>query len=475
MRLAVILKNIFIFFVAFFLAVLCLGKLSSYLKQKQDQQDAVQNQIILEDVRLRFKQFVNIQTSIGIIGAEHFSTGNLKTKDYGPLNDKLLEINRQIFGMNLLDENGKIVRVFPEADNIKALGVTSQNYHHLKKSFEEGETFWLSPPTKLFQGDTGLIMYFPIVHEKMIKGWFAIVVKSKNFSQSFELENFLKSYDLAIKDTATQGQYFATGIPPESTAHVYSTKARFHDRDIEFISWNKNPAVNEVLPKSWIRIGSLLIALMIVMTSYLYNQRRKARYQLKDIKLLLNLTSKEAMSKLIDLQQESYKIGNEENARYITNLIEQIDLLKSTASSGHSLEQSSFQILDLIKSEIDESDYLIKKKGIELQFKPETFPELTLRSNYWLFKHAVVRTIITYAIIHADNASGMSIDFQKTQTSNVINLHVQRSYQFDTDGQFFNLDRRIDVAKKVLSMSDTDLRILQDLAGGLIIQIEFPT
>ena len=468
------LKTIFIFLVTFTLSALGLHGISVFLEQNQAQLERKQNQIILEDIKFRFKMFLDLQTSIGAIGSEHFSTGKLESKPYYPLDEKLLQINKQLYGLNLVNKDGIIVRVYPENANKRALGLVSQNYEALKNSYAKGEPFWLSPPVSLFQGEPGFAMYFPIVHEAQLKGWFATVVTTEIFRKDFGLQNFLNSYHLVIQDKETQGQFYATGVLPENESEVNKTTSHFYNRELNFISWRKDPTAIIILPRSLIGLGSFFISLLVMLILHFYNQKKRARNQLEDISMLLNLTSKEALSKLIDLQNEIYKIGNTENALYITNLIEQIDLLKSTASSKQELEQVTVNVLSVLKSELDEMRDLLEKKGIKLHFIPEKFLNVLTETNQWLFKNTVIGSILTYAIVHSDNGSALTIEYQNYHSMHVITIHTQRVYKFDAEGHSINLERRIDVAKKVLSISGGDLQTDQDLAGGMIMRIQLP-
>lgn len=468
------LKTILIFLVTFILSALGLHGVSVFLKQNQEQLERKQNQIILEDIKFRFKLFLDLQTSIGVIGSEHFSSGKLESKDYAPLDGKLLQINKQLYGLNLVNKDGIIVRVYPEKANKRALGLKTQNYEALKESYSRGEPFWLSHPMSLLQGEPGFIMYFPIVYQTELKGWFATVVTTEIFRKDFGLQNFLNSYHLVIQDKDTQGQFYATGVLPDDESHLHKTSSNFYNREMNFISWRKDPAAVIILPKSLIGLGSFFISLLVMLILYFYNQKKRARNQLEDISMLLNLTSKEALSKLIDLQNEIYKIGNSENALYITNLIEQIDLLKSTANSRQELEQDTVNVLSVLKSELDGVRDLLEKKGIKLHFIPEKFLNVLTQSNQWLFKNTVIGSILTYAIVHSDNGSALTIEYQNFHSMHVITIHTQRVYKFDAEGQFINLERRIDVARKVLSISGGDLHTDQDLAGGMIMRIELP-
>lgn len=464
-----------VFILSFIISSLALQGLSFYLTKNQERTENRQNQIILEDIKFRFKLFLDIQSSIGIIGSEYFSKGPLEQNDYGPLNnERLLQINRQIMGFNVVDDQGKIVKVYPYEQNKKALGNESQNFEELKQSFKRGEMMWFSPPFKLFQGDNGFAIYYPITNSRKLKGWFATVISTQLFRKDFDVREFLSSYDLTILDNKTQRPYYSTAVLPEDNTHTFRTTGMFHGRELAFISWRKDPDSHVLFPFSWIMGGSFIFSLLMVLSFKFYDQRKRARLQLKDISMILKMTSKEAISRLIDLQQEIFKVGNLENAKYVTNLIEQVDLLQSTANEKREIEQECINILPVLLAEIEEADYLIRKKGIVLRFSPEKMTNLEIKTNPWLFKNNVMGSIITYAIIHAEQGSGISIECQKNFSRHILTFHTERAYPVTNEGQFINLDRRIEVARSILKISNATLKIDYDAAGGMLIRLEFP-
>lgn len=465
-----------VFILSFLISSIGLKGLSMYLAKNQEQHEFKQNKIILEDIKFRFQLFLDIQNSIGTIGSEYFSKGDLVKTDYGPLsNQKLFQINRQIIGFNVVNDQGMIIKVFPYENNKKALGHKSQNYDDLKASFTKGDPLWFSPPFKLFQGDYGFALYFPISHAKKLKGWFATVVSTQKFRGDFDVREFLSTYELTILDNKTQRPYYSTAVLPEGgDVRSYSSTGIFQGREITFMSWRKDGAPVILFPTLWILIGSFIFSLLMVIIFRFYDQRKKARLQLKDISMLLRMTSKEAVSRLIDLQQEIFKVGNLENARYVTNLIEQVDLLQSTANERKEIEQEFVCILPVLLAEIEDADYLIKKKEIHLKFDKEKFVNLEIKTNPWLFKNNVLGSIITYAIIHAEHGSGLSIHCHKQYHRHVLTFHTERTYSMDSEGQFINMDRRIAVANSILNLSNASIKIDYDAAGGMLIRLEFP-
>lgn len=468
------IKVLSVFTLSLVLSFLGLKGVSFFLEKKQAQLEQKQIQIILGDMNFRFKLFLDIQRSLGIIGSQNFSESDLVKKDYGPLNEKVLTINKQILGFNVLDVNGKIIKVFPLETNRGALGNVSQNLGQLRDSARLGKPFWFSPPFTLFQGQQGFSLYHPIMKDRKINGWFATVVGTEMFRKDFDVQEFLASYHLIILDEETQKPFYATGIIPDNTIKSFSKKTVFHDRKISFIIWPKDQKQSEVIPLSWIFIFSFIIAFFLTLLFHFYEQKMKTKKQLQEISMLLNLTSKEAMSKLIELQRNIYLVDSPDNARYITNLIEQIDLLQSTANFKSDLNQEKFEILPLLQEELAAVEDLVNKKNLIIRFAPEKFNGIFIKCNKWLFRTNVFGGSIAYAIIHANNGTPLTIDYRKSASAHNITIHTQQIYQLDQEGLYINFDRRMEVTKKILTMAGGNLRIIEDMAGGILITIELP-
>jgi hypothetical protein len=150
-----------------------------------------------------------------------------------------------------------------------------------------------------------------------------------------------------------------------------------------------------------------------------------------------------------------------------------VDLLQSTANERVEIGQDEVSILPILLAELEEVNYLIKKKEIQVRFNQEKFGNLEITTNPWLFKKNVMGSILTYAIIHAQQGSVLSIECHQMFSRHTLTFHTQRTYDVGSD-QAINLDRRIEVAKRILNLSRATIKIDHDHAGGMIIRLEFP-
>lgn len=446
-----------------------------YLREQQRESQQKQAQIILENIKDRFKLFIRVPLTVGTLGAEHFALNSIKTRDYGPFNLKVLQLQKEIIGLNLLDEKGIIVRVFPEAFNTKAIGKKTQNFQELMNSLVKGESYWLSPPFKLFQGIQGFALYFPIVTKTKLTGWFATVISTESFIKHFHLERFLDTYELIIQDLTTNRDFYATALEPGDDREVHQVSGLVDGRRVNFKLWRKKPLGLVFIPMSWSIIASVFLSILIVTIFKFYEQRRKVSLQLEDISTLLKLTSKEALSKLVDLQNEFYKIGSPETINYITHLIEQIDLLQTTANTKREIECKKIDILPCLLKEIDELKELSDKKDLQINIATDKFVQKYIYANPWMFSNIILSNVLSHLIIQAENNSAVTIDCHPGERITTIIFHAQRIQALSVEDRTAGLERRMAVAKKVLQIFDGDLSTENELGGGQIISLKFPT
>ena len=463
-----------IFLISFFIFLLGFHGLSYYVRQQQTVAIKKQSRIILENVKDRFKLFIKVPTAVGTLGAEYYALNNSASKDYGPFNLKLIKLHEEIIGLNLMDEKGKIIRGFPEGINTKAVGHVSQNYPSLLTSLAKGQPYWFSPPFPLYQGIHGFVIYFPIISKNENKGWFAIVLSTEAFIKQFKLEEFLETYNLTIIDRASNRPYFVTGLEASSDKIIHESVKNIDGRDLVFKIWRKNPKEIIFFPWSWSIMASLVLSAVIVLLYKLNDQKKKVRNQLEDVSMLLKLTSKEALSKLVDLQNEMYKLGSSDTINYITHLIEQIDLLQTTANTRKEFESEVLDLHPVVMNEIEELRDLIDKKNLKIDINPENFINVSLYINTWLLKNSILNNILTHLIVNSESGSGISIEYQKNFNKHTLIFHAQRLHQFDLKENTANLDRRMSVTKKILNIFNGELILDYDLAGGIIIRVNLP-
>lgn len=463
--------ELIVFLVSLLLFAIGFHCLSLNLREREIRKDAKQNHIILESLRNRFKLFLDYPVTIGLMGAENFS--NQKTfQDYGPLARNLLKTRPELIGLNLVDAQGKIVKVYPEASNLKALGHITQNLDALMHSFERGEPYWFSPPFKLFQSGSGFALYFPIIKDKKLMGWFATVLSTDIFIRNFELVSLDSSFATNIVDETTNLPYFSSGLVPPPGNFLYESQAHFLGRSIRFVSWCKEGL--SFIPTMWTWLAAFLCSLIVYFLFRYMSLRKRSRNQLNEISMLLKLTSREAMSKLIDLQSEIYKLGSSENAKYVMNIIEQLDLLQSTANSTHQLKKEMVELLPIFEDELDEVQDLLVKKSLVTDIPRDKIKDIQLYINKWLFKNFVVSNILTHSIFQAETGSTISVTYQRMLDYHVIQFHTQRTHHEEVVGKTITLDRRLKVAKTIMNVYDGDVKVDEDLANGLTVRVLIP-
>ncbi len=443
------------------------------LAKNQEKIDQTQTSIIQENVKDRFTLFLRVPLNIAIIGADYFASGDLLKKDYGPFADELLTINKEILGLSVVDVKGKIIRIFPEAKNPNALGRISQNIKFLDESLEKKEKFWLSSPFKLFQGCDGFALYMPIVESKTHKGWFAPIICTENFLESFKNAKFFESYELIIKDKASNLPYFSTALMPNSEAKIYESTYHFFGRDLIFQSWRKDEGIIYDFPKYWSLIASLIISILFYYLFHFYQLKIKAREQLKEISVLLRFTSKEAITNLIEAQTELSSHQSKEEITYLSNLIEQIDLLQTMAHTGEGLQDDDLELLPLIQGPMQNLEDVIWKKNLTINLKHDEFKDVRISINGWLIQNSVVSSILSHSIIYAERGSNIEISHSESSGKHFIVFHILKVHT-DPSRKAFLMDRRLEVAKKVLNVHQGELFVQNDLHEGMLIRVIIP-
>lgn len=469
-----LIKKSFLWFLSFLVIFYFLFQaFFSMLAKNQEKIDIHQTSIIQENVKDRFSLFLKLPLNIAIIGADYFASGDLLKKNYGPFAKELLKINREILGLSVLDHNGKIVRVFPPATNPHALGKISQNYPQLVESEKRQEKFWLSPPFRLFQGCDGFAFYMPIMEGKKHKGWFTPVICTEAFLERFRHARFFESYHLIVKDKETDILYFSTAMSPEGNTKLHESQSTLFGREVIFQSWRKDQGVIYDFPKYWSLLGSVILSTLLYFLFQFYQQRIRARAQLQEISVLLRFTSKEAITNLIEAQTALSAVKPKEDITYLSNLIEQIDLLQTMAHSGEGLHDENLEFLPLLQDTLDNLADIVEKKDLRIEVKRGDLSKVRISINGWLIQNSVLTSVLSHSIIYAESGSVIEISYSASAEKHFIVFHTQK-IQSDPGKKAFALDRRLEVAKKVLHVHQGDLFVQNDLSEGMLIRISFP-
>lgn len=450
--------------------------------ERKEQQDTQQTIIIQENVKERFNAFLKLPLSIGMLGADIFSTGDLLKKPYGPGLDNILQTNQEILGLSILDHEGRIIRVNPVDSNPSAMGKITQNIKALQASFAKGEPYWLSPPFQLFQGPRGFTLNLPIIENKVLKGWFAIVISTELFSQKFELSEYSHIYHLMIKDVSTGQSYFSTTDTAYPEAVMHEMPVTLQGRKLVFLSWRKEGEAIYHCPW-WVSfILALIVTAVLKLISHLFEQKRRAHNQLNDINALLHLTSAEALSKLVEMHHKfnafeltsNQKENFSEAVTYLKHLIEQIDLLQTMSLSDEELHQEFHGFFPLLMGQIKNFKEVIQNKHLKITYEQENLDKVLLSTDGWPLQNSVLSSILSHSIVYAKDGSQISIENKSTEDTHYITFHTHKINREGPDGEATHLDRRLEVARRILQIYRGQLFIQNDLSEGMLIRIMLP-
>ena len=464
-------KIILIFICTFFLSYFLLQTFFKSLIHKQEAFDADQTAIILENVKDRFNLLLDLPLTVGVMGADYFSDGNLESKEYGQNAKLVLDINKDILGLNLVSAEGKIIQVYPFDENFRAKERLTQNFKFLLESYDRNERFWLSPPFKLYQNKVGFVFYVPIRSKQKLKGWFAPVISGELFFKKFKLKKYLTSFELIIKDAESGLSYFESSLAPAPGLKMHESSMLVMGRKLIFQSWAKHTPDSIRYPWYWSFFASLFLAGLASVTAKLAFNRRHARNQLRDISILLKLTSKEAISSLVELHSDTKNSEASKSIEYLKNLIEQIDLLQNMAQISPNPLDEIISVYPLLENQVTNFSDIIEKRGLSVHFNDDPKAKILVHANKWLLENSVFANILSHSIIFAKQNSVITISLRSSPTSHFISFQTEHVNEEISEGSALRFDRRLEVAQRVLQMYQGEMYIQRDMTGGVIIRI----
>lgn len=472
-------SKIIIAFIVSFLAIYGLiNVITSQIAKRQHLIHQKETKIIQQEINNRFNLFLDVTLVIGQISSVYIHDQSRRDDNsYEKLVEKILEEKDYILGLNQLNADGKIINIYPTRANQGAKDKITQNYAELIKSFELGEKYWFSPPFSLFQGELGFAFYIPIIENGKLFGWIAAVISSQQFFERFKTMDFFSVYGLVIKDELTGTTYFSTGIVPEN-GMLEEVKSQIRGRSIIFQSWRIDGSKKFSLSFAWQFLTCLVFSLFIAFVMKIHLQKKKAYSRLENISDLLKLTSKEALTKLMDIQSEYLLIGStgfirtsvvEKDVHSITNLIEQIDLLQHIAESEQ-VEEESFEILPLLIVQIKDLQDVIEKKDIRINLNSESFNEVKVTGNKWLVSHTVIKNALSYCVLLSKPSSIIVISHTTSSSECSTIFHIEKVYEEEAYKPF-KVERRLLVAQNVMDLLNGEISIQNDERGGIILKL----
>lgn len=442
-----------------------------------------ESEALMDSFQNRFEDAVNTFTQKGIISAEYLSQGIMSQKNYEELGSELIRNHKEILGLNLLDQEGKIIKVFPFEENQKSLGRVTQNIEALRISVRNDEEYWFSPPFTLYQGPSGFAIYFPIRKDHTLVGWIAPVASLEDFFKKLIKDVYLKDYHLIILDTKTGRPYFKTADGPRPSHKFIEQIENVRGRDMTFISWPKNPITRF---GHWIWNLALGLTLAFILTYFysLSELRGRNNLQIEDIEHLLRFSLQDAASSaaLIQNQAELTKRGASHvpidritlYAGHITNLLDQIKFLRRMTNLEESTKLTEVPVFQSLIQMMDYYQDKIQFRGVQFLLHEEDFNQVSVMANKWLLTHTVFGNLLSHAIQNAPDQS--SIEIKCTRVDSHYQITIKN---ISTEGPLVperkTIERGLGSARRVLELFHGDLLLENDLRGQLIYIIILPT
>ncbi len=457
-------KLIILFSATFILSIGIAYQILSWQQRQVELNHEHQTTIIQDDIRERFKLLIESPLAIGIVSAEYFSSGQMDAKSYEQLANNIIHNFDEMLGLNVLDAEGRITKVYPIKDNISGLGKVSQNYEAFLTSAKNGETYWLSAPFKLYQGPIGFTFYIPIYVKGKLFGWVAPVISVDRFFRKFIRSEFLENYHLIVKDTATGESYFQTApLPEENGKKINQLSAEIKGRKIDFISWQKaSEPFSYAFPISFI-LG-FFFATIITYSYILFEQKRFIRDQLSDIESLLKLTIQDASSSFhsirgqLDLMRAGVAtISLEKISKhfsYIETLMKQVEILQNMSSTVELNKRERTTLLPLFLELSTIWQEKLNEKKLLLNYDPEQLADARIAGNKWLICHSIFGNIIAKAIYTSPVGSDINIKCINEKGFHLITFDCQLDQRPPRDGVF---SQGILIAQKVTQLHRGEL------------------
>lgn len=482
------MKKLILFFILTFALVAAIVKSSfKMLSDEYYASIAYETAIMHDAVKERFDLFLNSSHIVGVIAADVFSKKETLTINYENLGNKITAEFHEILGFNLLDKDGKIIKVFPPIENKDALLKVSQNYPHIKESVAKKKPYWFSPPFTLYQGEIGFAFYVPIFQNGELSGWIAPLVSNSLFYERFKPSKFLSKYHLIVRDVATGRDYFSTSTLPEDIPSKYlEHKSTVFGRPVTLYSWPIRPQFDYQVPWYLCLLISLIITSLATFSFRLFGQRRETKYQLEKIKALINFTTKEASTSLMGIYRELNLMGKETGyvstdkvskyVSYISNLLDQISISEMFSQPSQMLEFHNIQVLPLIQEQMNLFRDRLSDKGVAVKIdESPLINNFEVYSNKWLFCHSVIGNIFHNISFYVTNNTDIKITFFQDEENKMLSIYHQNAEIPVRDSvQDEVLERCMTIAREVTKMSHGTIETIDKPVGGRTIVLKFP-
>lgn len=472
--------RLFAFGVCFPLCLAVFGFAQHLLDQRRDKLLGQQAAVILRGVADQFTGHIRAVTAGQLGMSELLESRTLSDAEYTSVAQKIRATLPEVVGVNLLDAEGRIVRIWPPDYNSRALGKTSQNIAELRASRARGDLRWLSPPFRLFQGDQGFVVYEALNQRGSAAGWLAVVVTSESFFREFTKGEYGRNFEISATDERTGAPYFqARQAPTTSGGLVQSVLTGEFGRQIRITIWPKEHLLYPWYVRAWPLLLALLFSGVLAFAFSWWQERRQAQAQLEELNNLLRLTIHDASGTLATIKgyleimhEDPHLVPVERLSKHVgivADLLDQIKLVRRFSGSAESWRREPVSLLNLV---LDVSDVIgdrLKNKDLFLRYDPEKLSGAQLNLNKGLFGHSVLGNLLTHAIRTSHPGSVVSIDYHRRPSAHEIRIVSQAQIAHKAPVLKENLG--LQIATEVLRLHHGSLEVSTDAAGTMTTKV----
>ena len=455
------------------------------LNQETNERFAQQITIIRETVSERFALFLNTSKLVTMFAANQFSKAEELDEVYLYLGQIATQKFPEVIGLNLVDVQGKIVKVYPESANKIALEKTSQNYQSLLKFAESKKKYWFSAPFDLYQGEEGFSFYVPYYRNNALAGWVALVISSKTFFKHFKMGNLLQNYHLVIKDKKTGRNYFASHEIPTFQDNTYTETFVSFNRELVYYFWPIKNNLYQNLKWTHCLLIALLCTSFFTFSYYLFIQRQETRKQLRKINTLIKFTAEEATNTLTGIYTELNLMGKETGyvstekmlkyIHYITTLLDQITIAEKFFDPKSHPEFSYNNIYPLLTEQLEMFRDKLDEKNLLVEFDETShIKDFQVWSNKWLLCHSVLGNIVRVMHHYAKDGAAIKVTFYEEETNYYLSFNSEITEENTDEIHSEIMDRSLVIAREVAKLSKGEIDVYSRPVGTKTIVLKFP-
>jgi len=422
---------------------------------------------IAVDTADRLDQYIKSHYTIALTLVDSLDTN---TWNYGTHVKEVVNLHDEYIGVNLINDKGLIIKVYPENLNRSSLGKISQNYPKFKEG-TKNSIYWLSPIVDLFQGTKGIVLYLPLQKKNgTTKGWLALVIDTQKLFMKIKSAEFLRNSELLIRDSETQSLAYSSGIEPDFQNTIFGSKeVDFLNRKMILKVWPKQALTNFQIIPYWAKFFIWLILTFLGLYGMkLAAQKKNAQSKLLDINLMLKLTTKDVINRFLDRD-----FTEEDKDQFISNLLEQIDLLKTLSQDEDTLEEKNIVILDLINQQTELFREVIQKKKIKFFIDRDSFKGIEFKGNEWLIQNCLITNIMLHLLKNSQEEAEIKITHEKK--SNQHYFRFENRYPIENSkNDPFAINRRLEVATKIAQLYKGQFLLSKESENQLKITLILP-